>query len=155
MTLDQLRIFVEVAERGHVTRAAEALGMSQSATSAAIGSLESGYQIKLFDRVGRGIRLTDSGRIFLREARAVLDRASMARSVLQDLAGHPGPVGIAASQTIATYWLPRRLAAFHTSNPRVRFSVVIRNTNEVENAVAEGVHVEYHRLRDIQLRPLS
>jgi DNA-binding transcriptional LysR family regulator len=139
MTLDQLRIFVEVAERGNMTRAAEALDMSQSATSAAVASLEAGYQIKLFDRVGRGIRLTETGRIFLREARAVLDRASMARSVLQDLAGYPaGPVAIAASQTIATYWLPRRLAAFHATNPRVRLDVVIRNTNEVENAVVEG-----------------
>ena len=139
MTLDQLRIFLEVAERGHVTRAAEALGMSQSAASAAIASLEAGFQIKLFDRVGRGIQLTDTGRIFLREARAVLDRASMARSVLQDLAGHPaGPVAVAASQTIATYWLPRRLAAFQAANPHVRLNVVIRNTNEVENAVVEG-----------------
>jgi DNA-binding transcriptional LysR family regulator len=139
MTLDQLRIFIEVAEHGHVTRAAEALGMSQSATSAAIASLEASYQIKLFDRVGRGIQLTETGRIFLREARAVLDRATMARSVLQDLAGHPaGPVAVAASQTIATYWLPRRLAAFHAANPHVRLNVVIRNTNEVENAVVEG-----------------
>lgn len=138
MTLDQLRIFVEVAEHGHVTRASEALGMSQSAASAAIGSLEASCEITLFDRVGRGIRLTDNGRIFLREARAVLDRASMARSVLQDLAGHPGPIGIAASQTIATYWLPRRLAAFQAANPRMRFNVVIRNTNEVEIAVVEG-----------------
>jgi DNA-binding transcriptional LysR family regulator len=139
MTLDQLRIFIEVAERGHVTRAAEALGMSQSATSAAIATLETSYQTKLFDRVGRGIQLTETGRKFLREARAVLDRASMARSVLQDLAGHPaGPVAVAASQTIATYWLPRRLAAFHASNPHVRLNVVIRNTNEVENAVVEG-----------------
>jgi DNA-binding transcriptional LysR family regulator len=63
----------------------------------------------------------------------------MARSVLQDLAGHPaGPVAVAASQTIATYWLPRRLAAFHAANPHVRLNVVIRNTNEVENAVVEG-----------------
>lgn len=139
MTLDQLRIFVEVAERGHVTRASEALGMSQSAASAAIASLENCYRIKLFDRIGRGIRLTETGRIFLREARAVLDRASLARSVLQDLAGYPaGPVAIAASQTIAAYWLPRRLAAFHADNPRVRFNVVIRNTNEVEHAVVEG-----------------
>jgi DNA-binding transcriptional LysR family regulator len=139
MTLDQLRIFVEVAERGHVTRAAEALGMSQSAASAAIAALESAYDIKLFDRVGRGIRLTDNGKIFLSEARAVLGRASMARTVLQDLAGYPaGPVGIAASQTIATYWLPRRLAAFHSANPRVQLNVVIRNSNEVENAVVEG-----------------
>jgi DNA-binding transcriptional LysR family regulator len=139
MTLDQLRIFIEVAERGHVTRAAEALGMSQSAASAAIATLEAGYQTKLFDRVGRGIQLTETGRIFLREARAVLDRAAMARSVLQDLAGYPaGPVAIAASQTIATYWLPRRLAAFHAANPRVRLNVVIRNTHEVETAVVDG-----------------
>jgi DNA-binding transcriptional LysR family regulator len=139
MTLDQLRIFIEVAERGHVTRAAEALGMSQSAASAAVASLEACYQIKLFDRVGRGIRLTETGRIFLREAQAVLDRASMARSVLQDLAGQAaGTVAIAASQTIATYWLPRRLAAFHAANPRVRLNVVIRNTHDVETAVVEG-----------------
>lgn len=139
MTLDQLRIFIEVAERGHVTRAAEALGMSQSAASTAITTLESCYQIRLFDRVGRGIQLTEAGRIFLREARAVLDRASMARLALQDLAGGPaGPVAIAASQTIATYWLPRRLAAFHAVHPRVRLNVLIRNTHEVENAVVDG-----------------
>jgi DNA-binding transcriptional LysR family regulator len=139
VTLDQLRIFLEVAERGHMTRAAEALGMSQSAASAAIATLEACYQTKLFDRVGRGIQLTETGRKFLREARAVLDRASMARSVLQDLAGlSAGPVAIAASQTIATYWLPRRLAAFHAANLRVRLNVVIRNTQEVESAVVEG-----------------
>lgn len=113
--------------------------MSQSAASAAIAALEDLYQIRLFDRVGRGIHLTEPGRIFLREARAVLDRASMARSVLQDLAGSPpGPIALAASQTIATYWLPRRLAAFHAANPRVRLDVVIRNTREVETAVADG-----------------
>ncbi len=139
MTLDQLRIFVEVAERGHVTRAAEALQMSQSAASAAIAALEDLYQIRLFDRVGRRIQLTEPGRTFLREARAVLDRAALARSVLEDLAGFPaGPMALAASQTIATYWLPRRLAAFHAANPRVRLNVMIRNTREVESAVAEG-----------------
>ncbi|MPZ58041.1 MAG: LysR family transcriptional regulator [Rhizobiales bacterium] len=139
MTLDQLRIFIAVAERGHVTRAAEVLGISQSAASAAIATLESRYRTKLFDRVGRGIELTETGRLFLREARAVLDRASMARSVLEDLAGlTTGVVAIAASQTIATYWLPRRLSAFHTANPGVRLNVVIRNTREVESAVVEG-----------------
>jgi DNA-binding transcriptional LysR family regulator len=139
VTLDQLRIFVEVAERGHVTRAAEALRLSQSAASTAIAALEDLYQIQLFDRVGRGIQLTEAGRTFLREARAVLDRAAVARSVLEDLAGCPsGPMALAASQTIATYWLPRRLAAFHAAHPRVRLSVMIRNTREVESAVAEG-----------------
>lgn len=139
MTLEQLRIFIAVAERGHVTRASEVLGISQSAASAAIATLEARYGTKLFDRVGRGIELTETGRLFLREARAVLDRAAMARAVLQDLAGHAtGTVAIAASQTIATYWLPRRLAAFHAANPGVRLNVVIRNTREVESAVVEG-----------------
>ncbi len=139
MTLDQLRVFVEVAERGHVTRAAAALHISQSAASAAIAALEDLYQIKLFDRVGRGIQLSEPGRIFLREARAVLERASRAQSVLHDLAGTPaGPIALAASQTIATYWLPRRLATFHRANPSVRLNVTIRNTHEVESAVADG-----------------
>lgn len=139
MTLDQLRIYVEVAERGHVTRAAEALGMSQSAVSSAIATLEFANQVKLFDRVGRGIQLTEIGRTFLREARAVLDRASMARAVLHDYAGGAAePVAIAASLTIATYWLPRRLAAFQAANPHVRLDVVIRNTQDVETAVIEG-----------------
>jgi DNA-binding transcriptional LysR family regulator len=139
MTLEQLRIFVAVADRGHVTRAAAALGITQSAASAAIAALESRYRSRLFNRVGRGIELTETGRQFLQEARAVLDRVSVARSVLEDLAGSPtGAILIAASHTIASYWLPRRLAAFHAAHPGVRLDVVIRNTREVESAVADG-----------------
>jgi DNA-binding transcriptional LysR family regulator len=139
MTLDQLRIFIAVAESRHVTRGAEALGISQSAASTAIAKLESRYGAKLFDRVGRGIELTETGRIFLREARSVIDRASIASSVLEELAGSTaGTVAIAASQTIAAYWLPRRLATFHTAHPGVRLNVVIGNTREVETAVIEG-----------------
>ena len=139
MTLEQLRIFVAVADRGHVTRAAAALGITQSAASAAIGALETRYRSRLFNRVGRGIELTETGRRFLQEARAVLERATAARSVLEDLAGLPtGTLLIAASHTIASYWLPRRLAAFHAANPGIRLEVVIRNTREVENAVADG-----------------
>lgn len=122
-----------------MTRAAEALHLSQSAASAAIAGLEARYRIKLFDRVGRGIQLTETGRIFLREARAVLDRADMARAALLDLAGsHAGSVSVAASLTIATYWLPRRLAAFHEQNTKVRLDVVIRNSHDVVTAVVEG-----------------
>ena len=139
MTLDQIRIFATVAERGHVTRAAEVLGITQSAASAAIAALETRYNVKLFDRIGRGIKLTENERRFLREARAVMDRASMAKSVLEDLTeGLAGTISIAASHTIASYWLPRRLAAFRASNSGVLLDVVIRNTREVESAVVEG-----------------
>ena len=82
MTLDQLRIFVAVAERQHVTHAAEALNLAQSAASHAIANLEERHQTKLFNRIGRHIELTDAGQTFLKEARAVLAAAEAAELVL-------------------------------------------------------------------------
>jgi DNA-binding transcriptional LysR family regulator len=139
MTLEQLRIFVAVADRRHVTRAAAELGITQSAASAAIAALEARYDAKLFDRVGRGIHLTETGRLFLPQARSVLDGVAVARAVLEDRASEAtGTVSIAASQTIASYWLPRRLSAFRSTHPGVTLDVVIGNTREVETAVVEG-----------------
>lgn len=139
MTLEQLRIFVAVADRRHVTRAATDLGITQSAASAAIAALEARYGAKLFDRVGRGIDLTETGRLFLPEARAVLDRVAAARAVLEDRSSEAtGTVSVAASQTIASYWLPKRLSAFHAAHPGVRLDVIVGNTREVEAAVVEG-----------------
>ena len=65
MTLEQLRIFVAVAELEHMTRAAQSLNLTQSATSAAIAALETRYAVKLFNRIGRRIELTDAGRLFV------------------------------------------------------------------------------------------
>ena len=87
MTLEQLRIFVAVAERQHMTRAAQALNITQSAASAAIAALEARHDARLFDRVGRGLTLSEAGRAFLPEARAVLARAADAERLLDDLAG--------------------------------------------------------------------
>ena len=69
MTLDQLRVFVAVAERQHMTGAARALNLAQSAASHAIAALEARHDTKLFARVGRRIELTEAGRVFLAEAR--------------------------------------------------------------------------------------
>ena len=65
MTLEQLRIFVAVAERQHVTQAAAALNLAQSAASHAIAALEARHQAKLFSRVGRRIELTRGRPSFL------------------------------------------------------------------------------------------
>jgi DNA-binding transcriptional LysR family regulator len=139
MNLDQLRVFVAVAERGHVTRAAEGLGMSQSAASAAIKALEHSCGVRLFNRVGRSIELSHVGRRFLPEAKAILDRADAARLFLDNASQTiTGAVSIAASQTIASYWLPRRLASFHEIHPSVRLDVTIGNTTQVAAAVLDG-----------------
>ena len=139
MTLDQLRVFVAVAERQHVTQAAAALNLAQSAASAAIAALEARHGTSLFHRIGRRIELTEAGRAFLPEARAVLARAEAAELVLADLAGlRRGILNVHASQTIAAIWLPRHLVAFHRAWPEVEIRLTAGNTAEVAAAVADG-----------------
>ncbi len=140
MTLDQLRIFVAVAERQHVTAAARALNLTQSAVSNAIAALEERHDVRLFDRVGRGVVLNEVGRAFLGEARAVLARAQAAEIALVDMGGlRRGRLAIFASQTIASYWLPQRLVRFHARHPGIALDVSIGNTEEAAHAVLEGV----------------
>src|SRR3984957_12328960 len=139
MTLEQLRIFIAVAEKQHVTQAAGELNLTQSATSAAIAALETRYDIKLFDRIGRGIVLTQTGRDFLIEARAVLARARAAAQVLSDLAGlKRGSLTIAASQTVANYWLPGRIPTFHAAHPGSELRLSMANSEQVARAVHDG-----------------
>lgn len=139
MTLDQLRIFVAVAEAEHVTRAAAGLGITQSAASAAIAALEGRHGVALFHRLGRGIRLTEEGRIFLAEARAVLARAEAAAAVLHDLGTlERGSLTVQASQTIAGYWLPRHLVALRRRHPGLAVRLTIGNTAQVARAVEDG-----------------
>lgn len=139
MTLDQLRIFVAVAELEHVTRAAERLNLTQSATSAAIAALESQHNLLLFQRVGRGIELTAGGRQFLAEAKAVLARARAAELMLAELAGlKRGTLTIQASQTIAGYWLPARMVDFKRAYPGIEVDLTVGNTEQAAKAVTDG-----------------
>lgn len=140
MTLEQLRIFVAVAERQHMTRAAESLHLTQSAVSAAVAALEGRYGARLFDRVGRGLSLSAAGAAFLPEARAVLARAEAAAQTLEDLSGlKRGVVSLAASQTIASYWLPPRLVRFRQAYPQIELRITVGNTAQAARAVLDGV----------------
>jgi DNA-binding transcriptional LysR family regulator len=139
MTLDQLRVFVAVAEREHVTRAAEALNMTQSAASAAIASLEREFGARLFHRVGRGIVLTEGGSLLLGEARALLGRAEMLALAMSEFAGLArGRLKIRASQTIASHFLPARLVEFHQAYPGITLAVSVGNSAQVVQAVIGG-----------------
>jgi DNA-binding transcriptional LysR family regulator len=140
MTLEQLRIFVAVAEREHVTKAAGDLNLTQSAVSAAVSALENRYATKLFDRVGRRIELTEAGRTFLSEARAVLARAGAAETVLADLAGlKRGSLTLAASQTVANYWLPALMHRYRAIHPGITVHLIIGNTEAVASMVHDGL----------------
>lgn len=139
MTLDQLRVFVAVAERQHVTQAARTLHLAQSAVSHAVSALEHEFQVKLFDRVGRHIELTAAGQLLLDEARGILARAATAWLKMNELGTvQRGTLHVHASQTTASYWLPRRLMTYRQYYPLVEVHMAIGNTNDVARALNDG-----------------
>ncbi len=140
MTLEQLHIFVGVADREHMTKAAIALNITQSTASAAIAALEMQYGVPLFHRIGRRIKLTDAGRVFLAEAKAVLGRAASAERVLSEFSLlKRGRLTLVASQTIANYWLPEHLAIFRKRHPQITVDVAIANTEQATHSILSGI----------------
>lgn len=139
MTLEQLKVFVCVAERLNMTRAAEALHITQSGVSASISALENAYGTALFDRVGRRIELSVAGEAFLVEAEKVLLQVRNAQQALSDLSNlRRGTISISASQTIGNYWLPNLIADFHRRFPRLQIVMHISNTAGVTRMVHDG-----------------
>jgi DNA-binding transcriptional LysR family regulator len=139
MTLEQLRVFVEVAERLHVTQAAAALNMTQPAASAAVQALEQRLGTALFNRVGRHLELTEAGRVLLPEAKSILAKVLGAEQALAELGSlSRGRLCLWASQTIASYWLPPFLHRFHTAHPGVAMELHIGNSMQASRAVLDG-----------------
>lgn len=139
MTLEQLRIFLAVAEQEHVTSASKVLNKTPSAVSAAISALENRHDVRLFDRIGRDIRLTADGRRFVAAAKAVLSEADRASGLLAGFSKEPsGPLKIAASQTVATYWLPNHLTALQANFPGIAVDLTTLNTRQSAEMVITG-----------------
>ena len=136
LTLRQFEIFCAVAQSGTTVAAAEAIALSQSATSAALQQLESGLGVALFERVGKRLVLNDAGRALLPQALAMLEQArGIEQSFSAKAANMPVRLRVAASTTIGTYALPQVLARLAKSHPLVRVDLQIANTQEVGDAV--------------------
>jgi len=119
-----LTVFQEVARRGSFTGAAEALGYTQSAVSRQILTLEGELGAALFDRLPRGVRLTEEGRCLLPHAEAVTDRLGAARDdlrALRDLAAGHLRVGVFPTADAAL--MPEAIAAFRIAHPKVVVSL--------------------------------
>jgi LysR family hydrogen peroxide-inducible transcriptional activator len=124
MELHQLRYFSAVADTGSFSRAAEKCHVSQPSLSQQIQKLESELGGRLFDRLGRSVRLTDLGEAFLPRARSVLHELSSAKDeLIERLHSEASPVVIGAIPTIAPYWLASRLATFSRKFPKVHLTI--------------------------------
>jgi len=139
MTLEQLRVFVCVAERLNMTRAAEVLHITQSGVSASISALENTYGTPLFDRVGRRIELSAAGHAFLEEAEKVLHQVGTAQRALSDLSNlKRGVVSVCASWTIGNYFLPEIITQFQIAWPNLDVELQISNSADAVRMVVEG-----------------
>lgn len=125
MEVHQLRYFSAVAETGSFTRAAEREQVAQPSLSQQIMKLEEELGVRLFDRLGRAVRLTDLGRLFLPRARAILNEMRAAKQeVAEKQSTVAGPVCIGVIPTIAPYFLPARIAMFSRKYPQAAITVV-------------------------------
>jgi len=124
MELQQLRYVCAVADNGSFSRAAEKCHVSQPSLSQQVQKLESELGGRLFDRLGRSVRLTDLGEAFLPRARSVLHELSSAKDELTErLQSEAGPVVVGAIPTVAPYWLAQRLASFSRKFPKVQLTI--------------------------------
>jgi LysR family hydrogen peroxide-inducible transcriptional activator len=125
MQIHQLRYFYAVAKAGSFTRAAEREHVAQPSLSQQVRKLEDELGARLFDRLGRRVRLTSFGRTFLPRAQAILRELSDAKQEIEEMTGvERGQVVVGAIPTIAPYFLPNRLASFSLRYPAIQVSVV-------------------------------
>ena len=139
LSLRQWEVFCAIAQSGSTVAAAQAIGLSQSAVSAALQQLEGGMGAQLFARTGKRLVLNDLGRSLWPEAQALLEQAQLLERATQAaMPVAPVQLRLAASTTIANHVLPAILAGFMGRYEQVRFDVVIGNTREVAQAVVDA-----------------
>ena len=125
MELHQLRYFCAVAETGSFSRAAEQSHVAQPSLSQQILKLEDELGARLFDRLGRTVRLTELGKTFLPRARAVLRELEAAKGDVRERKDSiSGPLSIGVIPTVAPYFLPPHLTLFTRQFPQVQVTVV-------------------------------
>lgn len=133
-TLRQLEVFVAIARSENVSRAAEAMNLSQSATSAALAELEHQFAQQLFDRHGKRLRLNEQGRLLLPRAVEFLDRGQEIEALLRGERGL-GSLRIGATLTIGNYLLPLIVAGFLQRHPESRVALQVHNTASIVDMV--------------------
>ena len=139
MELRHLRYFIAVAEEENVSRAALKLHVSQPALSRQIRDLEDELGFALLERTAKSVRLTDAGRTFLEEARAVVQLSHQAvRNARAVATGEGGELRLGYAPSLTAYILPRALRAFQAEHPGARVVLHDLSTEGMMNQLHEG-----------------
>jgi DNA-binding transcriptional LysR family regulator len=133
-SLRQLEVFLAVARVGSVSGAGEALAMSQSAVSGALGDLERQFGVQLFDRIGKRLRLSELGQSVRAQAEGVLDRASELEAAFEGRAA-VGRLRIGATLTIGNHLVAPLMARFMREHAGAELTLAVANTEEIARRV--------------------
>ena len=139
MDFDHLITFVEIAKQGSFSRAGQKVYRSQPAVSAQVRQLEQEYGQKLFDRVGKSVRLTVAGETLLEYARKLLTlRNESLRAVADQSATPHGTLAIGANEATCLYVLPDIFAEYSRRNPGVQISIYRNFSHKVLEKIESG-----------------
>jgi DNA-binding transcriptional LysR family regulator len=157
MEFRHLRYIIAVAEEGHITRAAERLGIQQPPLSRLIKAVEQEIKVQLFRRVPRGVELTDAGRTFVDGARATfanIDR--MLESARRTARGEEGRISVAFTSSTAFHSLvPRVIREFRETFPRVTVTLAEANAAElIERVKGDRLDAAFSRVDVVKLEGL-
>jgi LysR family hydrogen peroxide-inducible transcriptional activator len=136
MEFHQLRYVCAIADAGNFSRAAERCQIAQPSLSQQVLKLEEDLGAKLFDRLGRSVRLTEAGRAFIPQARAVLEQMEVARlSAADKNADFRGSIAVGVIPTVAPYLIPSYAATFAKNYPDAKLRIV----EETTSVLVEGL----------------
>ena len=140
MTLNQLRYFQAVARLQNFRAAAEELYISQPSLSRSIDSLEDELGVVLFERAGRGIALTGSGRLFLEYANRILEECDIAVYKMKEISTSGGRIDIGYVFPLANYYIPHKVRSFLDipGNEHVTFGFTQNRTSSIIREIKNG-----------------
>jgi len=137
--MKHLETFCKVAETGSFSRAGEAIYLTQPTVSGHIASLEQQMGLKLFDRLGRRIALTNGGQIFYRYAKEILRLRDEALNAIYEFSHLlKGRITIGGSTIPGEYFLPKVMGKFQTQAPGISISLVIADSQQIIDMLRAG-----------------
>ncbi len=137
VTIRQLEIFLELARNPHLGRVAESIGLTQSAVSMAIKSLEDVLDKKLFDRINKKLILNEYGRMFFKKVEPIIDQLSEIEVLFRD-EHYFGELKLGVSSSIANYLIPQIIYGFKEKYKNVSVSMATGNTQQIVNLIESG-----------------
>ena len=139
MSLKKYEAFVRTAELGSLTRAAEALGSTQSRISHILSDLEAEYGFTLMERSRGGVKLTEAGAMILPMMQAILQKKRDLDALVDDISGaEAGTVRLGAFTSVAVHWLPGMIRAFQAAHPRAELQMFNGDYYDLEQWFRDG-----------------